>query len=352
MGRHLALVVAASLLAVPGLTASGQALPVSDTLDEAEKILPLDGEPAREQDHVAEQAPPPADQAGDQEPTQGSDKKVRVHLDASHLSVDEEAMSEVEEVLSRDDIKQTFPLSTELFFSIEEAPVQVGLLLIDPEDGLSAPTADEGGHVVFHGQDVAGSSPQDGSVLFVVLPAAAATLTGTMAATGSSAWLKRMLASLPLWSQYSRIERTDVLDHEARESVCDALKTAPGLSIREIAQEVNVARSTARHHVRVLQDADLVDATTVGRCRIHYLVGHEREAVRRHLLKNENRARVAHAIRSRPRSVSEIAELLDENVGSVHFHLNKLCQAGLAKRRENGRVTYRCPPELVPEADA
>lgn len=349
MGRHLALVVVASLLAVPGLTVTGQALTVSDSLDEAKKILPIDGEPAREQDRVAEQAPPPADQAGGQEPTQGSDKTVRVPLDASHLGVDEEPLPAVEEVLSRDDIRQTFPFSQELFFSIEEAPVQVGLLLVDPEDGLSAPSPGEGGHVVFHGQD-AGSSPQDGSVLFVVLPAAAATLTGTAAATGSSAWLKRMLACLPLWSQYSRIERTDVLDHEARESVCDVLKAAPGLSIREIAQEVNVARSTARHHVRVLQDADLVDATTVGRCRIHYLVGHEQEAVRRHLLKNENRARVARAIRSHPRSVSEIAELLGENVGSVHFHLDKLCQAGLAKRRENGRVTYRCPPELVPEA--
>lgn len=195
------------------------------------------------------------------------------------------------------------------------------------------------------GSEGADATPSDG--LLLAPAAAVATVTGAAAVSPRLRGWRGLLGLAPWTGLYTRIDREDLLDHETRQAAYDLLKRRPGCSMAEIADALDVARSTARHHVRKLVDASLIDHTTVGRSRIHYPAGREQEAVARHLLDNETRAQVAAELAGEPRSLSEIAEALDLNAGSVHFHLDKLCGAGLVERRENGSITYEAAVDAV-----
>ncbi len=176
--------------------------------------------------------------------------------------------------------------------------------------------------------------------------AAAAVAALAVVHAQPSAWspstLVRRLSPF-LASLYSRITPDDVLDHETRAAAYELLRKQPGLSLGEIAQELEAARSTVRHHVRKLEEAGMVRHVTEGRCRIHYPTGREEEAVTEHLLRNPKRARIVELLETRPLSLVELAHVMEANPGSVHFHLNKLTQAGLVERHENGSVVYRRP---------
>lgn len=140
---------------------------------------------------------------------------------------------------------------------------------------------------------------------------------------------------------YSRIPRSRVLEHETRQHVYDLLQDTPGLSLEEIAASLELSRSTARHHLRVLEDAGLVRHAVEGRCRIHYPSGAGDEALTRHLLENPRRRSIVELLSDEPASLGELCQALDANAGSVHFHLRKLSEAGLVERVENGSVAYR-----------
>lgn len=214
-----------------------------------------------------------------------------------------------------------------------------------------APDDGSDGHVVMTAAPTE-PSPEEGGldgVAFTIAPAAAmAAVAAVHVAPRLGGW-RRLVSLIPLFPLYSRIAREDVLDHDTRAAVYELLKDEPGCSLEEITDRLDLSRSTARHHVRVLVDAEMIAHTSHGRCRIHYPVGREDEAIARHVLANENRARVARTLAEGPRSVTEIAEALDENAGAVHFHLKKLCEAGLVERRENGSITYRAAADALRE---
>lgn len=169
--------------------------------------------------------------------------------------------------------------------------------------------------------------------------AALAVVHAQPSAWNPSTFVRRVSPFLA--SLYSRIRRDDVLDHETRAAIYALLRKEPGLSLGDIAEQVGGSRSTVRHHVRKLEEADMVRHMTQGRCRIHYPVGREEEARTAHLLRNPKRARIVELLETRPLSLVELAHVLDANPGSVHFHLNKLTEAGLIERYENGSVVYR-----------
>lgn len=176
--------------------------------------------------------------------------------------------------------------------------------------------------------------------------AAAAVAALAVVHAQPSAWspstLVRRLSPF-LASLYSRIHRDDVLDHETRASAYELLRKEPGLSLGAIADRLDASRSTVRHHVRKLEEAGMVRHVTEGRCRIHYPTGREEEAITEHLLRNPKRARIVELLETRSLSLVELAHVLDANPGSIHFHLNKLREAGLVERHENGSVVYRRP---------
>jgi DNA-binding transcriptional ArsR family regulator len=199
----------------------------------------------------------------------------------------------------------------------------------------------------------AAASPEDeeaGSQLgWTVAP-----LTGLAAAAAAGhalpvgRWARRVLGLTPTVPMFSRIARSEMLEHEAREAIYELLDEQAGLSLERICEELGLARSTARHHVRKLEQASMLEHTRLGRARVHHLVGERQRAIREHLLTNETRADVYEAVADEALTISEIAERLEANPGSVHFHLGKLADVGLVETvGEDGRRYRARDPEAL-----
>jgi DNA-binding transcriptional ArsR family regulator len=160
-------------------------------------------------------------------------------------------------------------------------------------------------------------------------------------------WLRRLLPGLAPTPMFTRIARDEVLEHESREAIYELLDERAGLSLEAICRELDLARSTARHHVRKLEQANMIEHTRMGRSRVHHLVGERHRAVREHLLTNGTREAVYEAVTNEALTITGIAEHLDVNPGSVHFHLGKLEEAGLVETvgEEGRRYRARDPTE-------
>lgn len=241
---------------------------------------------------------------------------------------------------------------------MREIPIEIPHLPTDPSllpvtvDASQdrKPAKAPAGHLALAGAQAAeqpSSSPVSDAIGAHLVPAAAAAALAALHVEPSLRGWRRLVPIAPAVGMYSRIPRDEVLEHDTREAVYELLQDQPGLSLQAIARELDASRSTIRHHVRVLEDNEMVSHAARGRSRIHYPVGREVEAVRNHLLANENRARIVAMLEDEPRSLTELADVLDENAGAVHFHLDKLCEAGLVERRENGSVTYQAAKAAV-----
>lgn len=209
------------------------------------------------------------------------------------------------------------------------------------EDSRTEDTRSEEPSAAGTSQTEAPTGP-DVDLSWAIPPMAGLAAAGAVVATATKgAWLRRLLPLAPWAPLYSRISRSDVLDHETRETIYAMLQEEPGLSLEAICERLDIARSTARHHVRKLEAVDMVDHTRIGRSRVHYPVGQEDEARQRHLLDNPTRSKVYEALSQRPRNLTEVAEAIDVNPGSVHFHVNKLVEAELVEPTGNGDKRYR-----------
>lgn len=283
------------------------------------------------------------------EPTSTMDVDATVQLDAEGPDVSVTTSAASVSVDARAVDERVFEHLDRLPIEIDRLPPTAGTVTVDltpgPEDpGARAP----GGHVAMTStpEQPAPTPVLDGWA-FQLGPAAAMAAVAAMHARPPMPGWRRLLPLAPWAGLFSRISREDVLEHETREAVYELLKRTPGCSLEEIADALELSRSTARHHVRVLVDAEMIAQETRGRCRIHYPVGRRQDAIRRHLLSHDTRARVAEELDGTPRSVTDLAEALDENPGAVHFHLKKLCEADLVERRENGRVTYQAARDAL-----
>lgn len=206
------------------------------------------------------------------------------------------------------------------------------------------PAAASNDHVVVTGAPATTAEGFDWTLPAQTAPAAALAALAVVHAEGWARWLPRGLRTLApaggLASLYTRIEKNEVLDHTTRAAIYELLQAEPGLSLEEVCSTLKLSRSTARHHLGVLETAGLVRHATEGRCRIHFPAGHHDEALQRHLLDHPQRARIVDLVSLEPLSLVELSEVLDANVGAVHFHLKKLTEGGLVQRIENGSVKY------------
>lgn len=237
-------------------------------------------------------------------------------------------------LLSSSDELLTLPVALDLLPAPEGVVVEIQLT---SDDGEAEPSTME--ELVLASTPTTESPSMAEALLHADVTAAAAA--AALAATHlrpSARGIRRFLPLIPL---YTRINRDEVLDHETRAAVYSLLKERPGLSLQEISEELDLSRSTARHHLRVLEDADMIGHRAQGRCRVHFPVGRRSEAVREHLLSHPTRQAIVEMVHDEPRSLVEMARELEANPGAVAFHLDKLTEAGLIERYENGSVTYR-----------
>lgn len=159
-------------------------------------------------------------------------------------------------------------------------------------------------------------------------------------ATASPWWIAAVIELVVLLAAawlYRRVTRDDALDHEIRSSIVDRVRTDPGITPAELAEDLDVAHETILHHVRILEDLDLVAAHRDGKYirlfqdgtpdrRDHPLVA---------ALRRDGRAEVLRVLRREPGlTISEIARRLDRHRTTVQHHADALEEANLV--RENG----------------
>lgn len=133
-----------------------------------------------------------------------------------------------------------------------------------------------------------------------------------------------------------RIERHELLDHETRARLYEAIQEDPGQHLRELKRSLALAHGTLLHHLRMLERGRLVSSFKDGMYRRFYVRGTAPQDARG----ASTRDRLAAAIRAEPgRSVSELAEALDRSPSTIHHHLEALTAKGRGRKiREGQRV--------------
>ena len=146
--------------------------------------------------------------------------------------------------------------------------------------------------------------------------------------------LKRL--AVPL--RYSRYDDSDPLEHDTRRTLHDAIETSPGINLTTLAERTDVPLSTARHHVRVLADEDLVTTAKRRGKRRFYPVGADDVALT-DALSEPPKAAVLHALAHHGEArVGLLADELDRDPSTITHHLQALADDGLVERERRGRT--------------
>lgn len=181
--------------------------------------------------------------------------------------------------------------------------------------------------------------PSDPTHQAIVASSAGGTAAAAGAAWYTRAWryLKYAPGLAPL---YTRISRDELLDHPKRAKIYETIEASPGIHLSEMARELDLSWGTLLHHLRKLEDADLVTSEETSGKRCFFLPGQVSSAERDILpaLENEKARRIAEFYAEHPgASQTEAAEALNLSAALVSWHLNKLEEAGVVTRERVGR---------------
>lgn len=155
-------------------------------------------------------------------------------------------------------------------------------------------------------------------------PTSSATLrvAGLVAAGGLAAWL--LLRGLP--------------EDPTRRHLLRLIRRRPGRNLTDLADELDVDRTTVRYHVDKLADDDRVTCRRVGRCRRVFPAGDAADAEHADLLDHPVRQAIVRRLkRGPPVRQRRLAERCDVAPSTLTYHLDRLADAGLIERDQDGR---------------
>lgn len=130
----------------------------------------------------------------------------------------------------------------------------------------------------------------------------------------------------------------DPLDNEVRAEIHDAVEEESVIRLTRLAADLDVGTSTVRYHVRILDDARMVDVETIwGKRWLSVPTVERTDVLLAAALDDEALASVFEVLSDRdPASVSELAAVLDRAPSTVSYHLQRLANAGLVERERDG----------------
>ncbi|MCT9095480.1 metalloregulator ArsR/SmtB family transcription factor [Haloarchaeobius sp. HME9146] len=217
-------------------------------------------------------------------------------------------------------------------------------------DGTGYQRAEAGGDA---GSSEPGGTP--GPLQSVPGPVQTGVLVGSLAAGGAAAtrwrsilrWLRNAVEDSPLAAvlRYSRYDGSDPLAHDDRETIHQVVTDAPGVYLSAISEASGVPLSTVRHHVRVLEEEDLVTSVKIEGKR-RYFPADTGDVELHAALSNPSRAAILERLaETEGTRVGELAEALDRDPSTLSHHLGRLEDAGLVEREREGRsVLNRLTP--------
>lgn len=154
-------------------------------------------------------------------------------------------------------------------------------------------------------------------------------------------WLDRKRPRLPpvLPGRFGRHTDDDPLAHDRRTALLDIVEDQPGIHVGAVVDEMEISRSSVRHHVRVLESAEeLETAKLLGRRRL-FPPGADEAFLAS--LADEGSSRVVEAVAEvGPAPTGRIVEVTDKAHSTVSYHLDRLESAGVVERERDGRRVY------------
>ncbi|MFP9191926.1 winged helix-turn-helix transcriptional regulator [Natronosalvus vescus] len=128
-----------------------------------------------------------------------------------------------------------------------------------------------------------------------------------------------------------------LFENDRRRTICETIHTDPGRCLSAVSTESGVPLSTVRHHVRVLEDKNVIQSVTVcGKRR--YFPFDDDDVERRGMLFEPAKRRVLEAQAALgPSPNVELATALDCDSSTISHHLVTLEDAGFVRRERDGR---------------
>jgi len=126
--------------------------------------------------------------------------------------------------------------------------------------------------------------------------------------------------------------------HESRERLYETVDDAPGVRLSELCDRAGVTLSTARHHLRVLEDEGLI-ATAKHRGKRRYFLADDDGRELAAAMADDAAATVLETLAyTGPATVSTLAGELGRDPSTVTHHLKRLDEDGLVARERDGRA--------------
>lgn len=212
-------------------------------------------------------------------------------------------------------------------------------------DGLEATAGDDDSQAETQSQEASASS---GSGLNLDMEAAALIGALGIGASGAAALVGlRRIAAFLLAPLASRLQRSDLLENETRRKIYELIDEEPGINLRGLADEVDVAWGTLLHHLKKLEDNHLVKSERYGKYRRFFKNGStytEAEQERLAALSKPSTARVAEYILQNPgANQSEIGDQIGVTASTILFHVKRLKEVGLVEEKREGRYVHYYP---------
>ena len=152
--------------------------------------------------------------------------------------------------------------------------------------------------------------------------------------------------ALPIF-RYSRYDDSDPLEHDRRRAIYEVIRDQPSTYLSAVSDRTEIPLSTVRHHVRVLEDEDLIATRTVNGKRRYFLEDDDAEL--QAALEDPAKRAVLEAIADCGRvHNSRLADELDRDPSTVSHHLAALEDDGLVVRERDGRsIVNDLPPRVA-----
>ncbi|MDF9745768.1 winged helix-turn-helix transcriptional regulator [Natrinema salsiterrestre] len=150
--------------------------------------------------------------------------------------------------------------------------------------------------------------------------------------------------------QYSRFDDSDPLAHDSRREIYHKIGTDPGIHLSELADATDASLSTIRHHLRILDEENLISSKKVRGNRCYYRGDtiEDVDIALRIALEKPATRRLLETLADRGAAqTTTLADELDRHPSTVTHHLSTLEESGLVVRtRDGSAIMTRLEPDI------
>ncbi|MFC7133334.1 MULTISPECIES: winged helix-turn-helix transcriptional regulator [Salinibaculum] len=130
------------------------------------------------------------------------------------------------------------------------------------------------------------------------------------------------------------------LELPTRRAIYQRIVDTPGIHVRALFDDLDLAKGTVQYHLRWLEDEDIVEVSDDGEYTRYYPADSFDESDRQVLnaLRRTLARRVlAYLAAEEQLTTADLADHLDKSNSTISWHLSKLQDAGLVEKHRDGR---------------